>query len=85
MVQELNEIASDPDNRHVLQVIDFQAIERIRELLRQIICVGRWRFGVMTRKTINFNAGRCDQQPTRDHMDTGSLLIFKVSSIARMQ
>uniref|UniRef100_H2Y642 VWFA domain-containing protein n=1 Tax=Ciona savignyi TaxID=51511 RepID=H2Y642_CIOSA len=36
---QLNEIASDPDARHVLQVDDFQAIERIRETLRQIICV----------------------------------------------
>uniref|UniRef100_F6ZV77 Collagen alpha-1(XXII) chain n=1 Tax=Ciona intestinalis TaxID=7719 RepID=F6ZV77_CIOIN len=39
VVEELNEIASDPDSRHVMQVDDFQAIERIRELLRQIICV----------------------------------------------
>jgi len=42
VVEELKEIASDPDSRHVFQVDDFQAIERIRESLRRIICVGMW-------------------------------------------
>ena len=41
VVEELNEIASDPDVRHVFQVNDFKSIERIREELRQHICVGK--------------------------------------------
>uniref|UniRef100_A0A8C4R0B2 VWFA domain-containing protein n=1 Tax=Eptatretus burgeri TaxID=7764 RepID=A0A8C4R0B2_EPTBU len=61
--EELGEVASEPDTAHVFHVSDYEAIDRIRDQLRQRICQSKFAMNVHFPSTILFFQLQCQLTP----------------------